>query len=81
MWQVNEKRGEGFLDSFSYCGNILQQGTADWRKKDRNDTVIEHRVQSTNLTQGPSIWLDEGGSCLSHIKHFTAQPGFRRRDQ
>jgi len=49
-------------DSFSYFGNILQQDMSEWRKKHLTKTVIEHRVQSTDLTHGPSIWVDDGGS-------------------
>jgi len=31
-------------------------------KKHLTNTVFEHRVQSTELTHGPSIWVDDGGS-------------------
>jgi hypothetical protein len=48
--------------SFSYFSNILQQDMTEWRKKHLTNTATEHRVQSTDLTHGPSIWVDDGGS-------------------
>ena len=59
-------------DSFWYFGSILQQGMPDWRKKHVTNTVIEHRVQSTQLTHGPSIWVDDGGHVCKYVKHFIA---------
>jgi len=47
-------------DSFSYFGNILQQGMTDWRKKHLTNTVTEHIVKSTDLTHGPPIWVGDG---------------------
>jgi hypothetical protein len=48
--------------SFSYFSSVLQQVMTKWRKKHLTNTVIEHKVQSTDLTHGPFIWVDEGGS-------------------
>jgi hypothetical protein len=61
-WEVNTEHGEVFPDSFSYFGNILQQGTTDWRtcEKHPNNTVTEHGVYSTDLAHVPTIWVDEG---------------------
>jgi hypothetical protein len=59
MWKVNKGRGEGFSDSFSYSGNILQQGATDWLKNDITNTAIEHSVHSKDLTHCPSIRVDE----------------------
>ena len=67
-WKVNRERGEGFSDSFSYFGNTLQQDKRGWREKQLTNTVTEHRVHSTNLTHGPSIWVDNGGSFCKKSK-------------
>ena len=64
-WENVERKqeaGEGISDSFSYFGNTVQQITTDWRKKHLTNTVIEHKVHSTDSTLGPSIWVEEGGS-------------------
>jgi hypothetical protein len=63
--KVNGECGEGFADTFSYFGNTLQQGTSGWRTKHVTNTVIEHRVHSTDLTQGPCMWVDDGESCVT----------------
>jgi hypothetical protein len=60
-WKVNKDGSEGFSGSFSYFGNIMQEGTTDWRKKHLTNTVIEKRAHSSDLTHGPSIWVDDGG--------------------
>ena len=68
--QLNKDSGEGFADSFSYFGKILQKGKGGWREKHLTNTVTEHRVRVTHLTHGPSILADEGGSLFNIRKTF-----------
>jgi hypothetical protein len=80
MWKVNEVRGEGFSGWFSYFGKLMQQGATDWRKKHLTNTVTEHRVQTTDLTHGPSDWVDEGGSfCKIRTALHSTCPASKKR--